>query len=87
MSMSAVCERRPAEPAQVPIVRQKVVALAREAGADAEAISLIALAVSEAATNVVLHAYDPVDDGWLLVEADVHDEHLEVVVTLSLIHI
>ena len=47
----------PAVPDAVADLRQSVVGFAREAGAPAKAVSSIKLAVSEAATNVVLHAY------------------------------
>jgi anti-sigma regulatory factor (Ser/Thr protein kinase) len=47
----------PAVPEAVADLRHEVVAFARNAGAPPEAVSSIRLAVSEAATNVVLHAY------------------------------
>src|SRR3954462_7878712 len=47
----------PAAPGAVADLRRHVASFARRAGAPAEAVSSIKLAVSEAATNVVLHAY------------------------------
>jgi serine/threonine-protein kinase RsbW/stage II sporulation protein AB (anti-sigma F factor) len=47
----------PAVPDAVADLRRRVVSFACRAGAPAEALSSIRLAVSEAATNVVLHAY------------------------------
>ena len=47
----------PAQPAQVPAIRRAVAEIAREWGAGQQTIVQIKLAVSEAATNAVLHAY------------------------------
>jgi serine/threonine-protein kinase RsbW len=47
----------PADPVAVPEIRQEVVALAAAAGAPDEQLEAIKLAVSEAVTNVVVHAY------------------------------
>ncbi len=41
----------------VPVARRALVALAREAGAAADQLDAVALAVSEALTNAVVHAY------------------------------
>jgi anti-sigma regulatory factor (Ser/Thr protein kinase) len=41
----------------VPVARRALVAVAREAGADSEQLEAVALAVSEALTNAVVHAY------------------------------
>ena len=45
-----------AESASIPVIRQAVVELARRAGASPERCADVALAISEAATNAVLHA-------------------------------
>jgi anti-sigma regulatory factor (Ser/Thr protein kinase) len=50
-------ESWPAEPSSVPRARAAVVALARSAQASADALADVRLAVSEAVTNVVVHAY------------------------------
>ncbi len=47
----------PAQPPQVAAIRRAVSAVARRGGADVETLIRLELAVSEAATNVVLHAY------------------------------
>jgi stage II sporulation protein AB (anti-sigma F factor) len=47
----------PAQPSQVPAIRRAVAEIARECGAPQETLVQIRLAVSEAATNAVLHAY------------------------------
>ena len=48
---------RPAVPESVPALRHAVVEFARAAGADARQCEAVRLAISEAVTNVVLHAY------------------------------
>lgn len=47
----------PAQPPQVAAIRRAVSAIAKRVGADVETLIRLELAVSEAATNVVLHAY------------------------------
>jgi anti-sigma regulatory factor (Ser/Thr protein kinase) len=47
----------PAQPPQVAAIRRAVSAIAKRGGADVETLIRLELAVSEAATNVVLHAY------------------------------
>ncbi|HEV7806709.1 MAG TPA: ATP-binding protein [Solirubrobacteraceae bacterium] len=47
----------PAHPVQVPAIRRAVTGVASDWGADGETLTRIALAVTEAATNVVVHAY------------------------------
>ena len=47
----------PAQPSQIPAIRRAVVDVARCFGADDAALLHINLAVSEAATNAILHAY------------------------------
>ncbi len=64
---------------QVGEIRRRVVAFAVEHGADAEQCGAVALAVTEAAANAVVHAYDDVP-GPIYVEADIEDGDLEVVV-------
>jgi anti-sigma regulatory factor (Ser/Thr protein kinase) len=55
MTPSALARRFPAQPDQVRLARREVEAYAREHGAVDP--SAIALAVSEAVTNAVIHAY------------------------------
>jgi serine/threonine-protein kinase RsbW/stage II sporulation protein AB (anti-sigma F factor) len=47
----------PAQPSQVPAIRRAVAEVARARGAEQHTVVQITLAVSEAATNAVLHAY------------------------------
>lgn len=73
--------RAPAEPATIGELRREVVAWAGRHGADADSRDAIALAISEALTNVVMHAYDEPGLGDLIVEAwRDGDDHLVVVV-------
>ena len=55
---------RAAVPESVPALRRAVVEFARAAGADAGQCEAVRLAISEAVTNVVLHAYR--DEGGLV---------------------
>lgn len=67
-------------------MRRRVASFALDEGASASRVADIALAVSEAVTNAVEHAYDGRDgdgegEGTVRVAADVEDDALEVVVT------
>lgn len=72
----------PAVPASVARARHAAVALARRSGAPDRVVADVALAVSEACTNVVMHAYRDADaPGALHVTAAVTDDGLlEVVI-------
>jgi serine/threonine-protein kinase RsbW len=75
-------ETFPAVPESVPRARRAVGDFARGQGVAADVLPKVALAVSEACTNVVLHAYrDDRDTGDLEVQADIVDEHLRVIVS------
>jgi anti-sigma regulatory factor (Ser/Thr protein kinase) len=67
-----------AAPASVPQIRAAVTALAQAAGATPTAVDDIRLAVSEAATNVVIHAYAGEVPGPLHVDASVSGRRLKV---------
>ncbi len=67
-----------AEPAAVPRVRAAVVALARAAQATPSSLDDKRRAVSEAATNVVVHAYVGGAPGPLHLRAAVDGRHLRV---------
>ena len=69
-----------AKPENVREVRRWVVGFAAEHGADSDELSRIALAVSEATTNAVAHAYAPAAPGPIHVTADLEDGELEIVV-------
>ena len=77
----ALDARFPAEPVTVGAVRNAVARMATDIGLDADVIGRIRLAVSEATTNAVLHAYrDDTEPGDVLVRAAVHEGELRVVV-------
>jgi len=62
-------------------VRRRLVAFGAEVGADRELLGRVALAVSEASANVVMHAYrDRRESRPLRVAADFEDGDLEVVI-------
>jgi serine/threonine-protein kinase RsbW len=67
-----------AEPSAVPRARAAVVALARAAGASSDVIDDVRLAVSEAVTNVVMHAYVGGPPGPLHVKARIRGRRLAV---------
>jgi anti-sigma regulatory factor (Ser/Thr protein kinase) len=68
----------PAEATSVGPIRNRVANLAESAGFEEQALQRIRLAVSEACTNVVLHAYDA--RGVISVTASTCDRGLRVVV-------
>jgi serine/threonine-protein kinase RsbW/stage II sporulation protein AB (anti-sigma F factor) len=71
-----------AEPASIPTIRQAVIALARSSGASAARCTDIAIAVSEAASNAVVHAYIETEEpGTVRVAAAVTDGELHVTIT------
>ena len=75
-------ETFPAVPESVPRARRAVGDFARRRGVAADVLPKIALAVSEACTNVVLHAYrDEQQTGDLEVRAEIVEEHLRVIVS------
>lgn len=69
----------PASAESVGEARRLVREFARSQGARGAGLAAIALAVSEAAANVVVHAYDD-PQGTMRIEADVEDGELELVV-------
>ena len=72
--------RYEAVPEAVGAVRQAVAEFAQARGGDTEARSAVALAVSEAATNAVVHAYsDDERPGPLIVTAKTADRTLTTV--------
>ena len=69
----------PAVADSVPRAREALSTFARAAGASAEQLDSIRLAVSEAATNVVVHAYDD-DAGRILLDASLSARELWVLI-------
>lgn len=70
----------PVEPVSVPVARRAVEGMAYAAGACPGTVEAMRLAVSEACTNVVLHAYRETDPGRMHVRATTADNELRVVV-------
>ena len=62
--------RLPGTPLAVRMLRREMAGIAADCGMDAQAIADVQLAVSEAATNVVMHAYAETT-GEMTVTADV----------------
>ncbi|MEY2513449.1 MAG: serine/threonine-protein kinase RsbW [bacterium] len=80
-STAALHERQPAHARSIGFLRHAVVEFAGSSGASADRLATIALAVSEALSNAVLHAYVGDDEpGCVVVDAHVHGGSLEVVV-------
>ena len=76
------CEHTwPAVPEHVRDARACVAQLACEAGASAELLEGVRLAVSEAVSNVVVHGYRDGTPGPVTVAAEAGDEHLWVTVS------
>ena len=72
----------PSSPSGVGAMRREVAAFAQRAGMDDEGLGSVRLAVSEAATNAVVHAYrEETGDGDLRVRAFVDARELVVVVS------
>jgi anti-sigma regulatory factor (Ser/Thr protein kinase) len=69
-----------AVPASIAHVRQELVAFARRVGASEETIEAIRLASSEAAANVVEHAYADQEPGDVEITADVSAGSIWVVI-------
>jgi serine/threonine-protein kinase RsbW len=70
----------PSTPPGVGAMRREIAAFARRCGMDADLIEAVRLAVSEAATNAVVHAYREAT-GDLSVRASADDDELRVVVS------
>jgi serine/threonine-protein kinase RsbW len=70
----------PAKPEGVGVVRQALAGMADALDFDADVLADMKMAVSEACTNVVVHAYDDLDEGVLEVEMSADDIGLTIVV-------
>ena len=82
MSEAAFDAAWPAEPAAVASLREAAATEAERLGADADAVAAVRLAVSEAATNVVVHAYaDAPAPGEVRLHVAREDGELVVTVT------
>src|ERR1700727_2893056 len=72
--------RYEADPESVGLARSELAGFASSAGASETLVDGVRLAVSEAVTNAVRHAY-PLDPGEIRVRAHVGEDALEVVVS------
>jgi anti-sigma regulatory factor (Ser/Thr protein kinase) len=79
--MALLHEQLPARPQSIGQLRHAVVEFAGSSGASPRQCATIALAVSEALSNAVIHAYVDHDaPGLMGVDALLHERSLEVVV-------
>jgi serine/threonine-protein kinase RsbW len=76
----ALNESYPAVPEAVPLARRALAGVAATAGAEGDRLDEIRLAVSEALTNAVVHAYRDGEPGRLHVTAAVASDELWVLV-------
>ena len=74
-------ERRPATPDSVPALRTALAEFLASAGTVESMVQTVKLAVSEALTNVVLHAYPDGQPGPVLVSAQVDGGTVEVIIS------
>ena len=70
----------PARAENVAVVRHAFGGFAEALSVDEQTLADIKLAVTEACTNVVIHAYDDDEDGALEVDATIEGRRLEVVI-------
>jgi anti-sigma regulatory factor (Ser/Thr protein kinase) len=71
--------RMPGTPMGVRMLRREISIIATDCGMDAEGVADVQLAVTEAATNAVMHAYAE-SPGELTVSAVVEDGELAIVI-------
>ena len=70
----------PARAENVAVVRHAFGGFAEALSVDEQTLADIKLAVTEACTNVVIHAYEPHEEGDLEVDASIDDVRLTVVI-------
>src|SRR3954447_22268916 len=70
----------PAARESVSVIRHQVTEFAAANGGGPHKVRDVAFAVTEAAANAVIHAYDAEEAGVITVSADIEGEFLEVVV-------
>jgi anti-sigma regulatory factor (Ser/Thr protein kinase) len=70
----------PARAENVAVVRHAFGGFAEALSVDEQTLADIKLAITEACTNVVIHAYDEDEDGSLEVDASIDDRRLTVVI-------
>ena len=75
--------RLPAEPDQVPVARRAVADFCERFGMPTPLIDDVKLVVTEACTNVVLHAYDGLEEQHPTFELSAHIEQGTLLVSVS----
>ncbi len=70
----------PARAENVAVIRHAFGGFAEALSVDEQTLADIKLAVTEACTNVVIHAYEDGEDGDLEVDASIDDERLTVII-------
>ena len=70
----------PAKPEYVGVVRLSVAGIANRMGYSYEDIEDLKVAISEAITNAVTHAYHEIDDGEVTIGFGVYEDRLEIMV-------
>ena len=79
--MEAMRKRYPARPDAVPVARNAAAGYVRELGVEESVTQAVALAVTEACANVVLHAYrEQEEPGEMIVSVEKPDDSLCVTV-------
>jgi anti-sigma regulatory factor (Ser/Thr protein kinase) len=77
---SALAATYPAGPASVGAIRDDLAAFARDGGACERQVEAVCLAASEAATNAIVHAYEPQVTGLVHVGAEWQQGMLTIIV-------
>jgi stage II sporulation protein AB (anti-sigma F factor) len=75
--------RLPAEPESVTTAREELTELARQQGAGSEAIEAVAIAVSEAVGNGIIHGYRDGASGQIAVEAKLDADPEALLITVA----
>lgn len=80
MGLARFRETAPATAERLGELRRALAVFAQRVGCDEEVIEAARLAVSEALSNVVMHAYHGIDRGEMMLEGFVDGDHLVVLV-------
>lgn len=70
----------PSKPEYLAVIRLAISGIANRMGYTYEEIEDIKIAITEACTNVVFHAYDDDTEGLTKINCFVHDDRLEIIV-------
>jgi anti-sigma regulatory factor (Ser/Thr protein kinase) len=75
--------RLPAEPDSVTTAREELTELARQHGAGSEAIEAVAITVSEAVGNAIIHGYRDGASGQIAIEAKLDADPEALLITVA----